>query len=424
MKGISMNQSFLAGAKSSLAHELSVSPPILGRIRLGPKIPTLNTSKNPRAMDIYRKGVRNGSTFQTIEKEIEAQCQIKNPLRPENKPYFTIRPSDFSNPSDVQKLMDLYGEDKENGEGIQIYSLPILFPFEDINKIMPNGFSAWRASKREYFSEYDSDGNRYCMKYAEPEKTPQSTRVVRSFGLPTKVFRIDSHIDRVCDPSICPEFQNKKCNLDLNLLFLIPGITGAGVFKSHSTSIVSLKNWYSVLSMVQLSKGSFRNVKFTLTKKLTSIPYIDDEGKPAKANQWITELTSDLDIIKMMSVNNHLSQDHIELISIGESAAATLDGKMSKNIIIDTDCLDARHIALKDYLKKLSDSGKSQLEQTVLTLKAYLKYLHVDLEMYEQYVTQKYGNEWFVNEAVLKSEVHFVSTSTTSEILKIIQTCH
>ena len=419
-----MNQRLLAGAKNSLAQELQLCPPILGRIRLGPKIPTANTSKNPKAMEIYRKGVLDGSTFQAIEKEIEAQCRIAYPLRPENKPYFTIRPNDFSNPKDVEKLIDLYGEDQGNGDGIQIYSLPIQFPFEDINQIMPNGFSAWRASKREYFSEYASDGNRYCMKYAEPEKSPQATRAVRNFGAPTKIFRIDSHIDRVCDPSICPEFQSKKCNLDLNLLFLIPGITGAGVFKSHSSSIVSLKNWYSVLSMVQLSKGSFRNVNFTLTKKLTSIPYIDESGNPAKANQWITELTSDLDIIKMMSVDNHLSQDRLELIGIGESAAATLAGKMSENNVDDTKLLDERHIELVEYLKKLSDSGKSMLEQSVLTLKAYLRYLQVDLKVYEQYVIKTYGDEWFVHEEILKKEIHFVSTSTTDEILKIIHTHH
>lgn len=416
-----MNQRYMGTPIFSLAQELVLSPPVIGRIRLGPKSPTKATARDPKAMSIYRKGVQNGKTFREIENEIVTECGIPNPLRPENKPYFTVRSSDFSNPKDVETLYELYGEDRNNGEGVQIYSLPIQFPFDDINKNMPHGFSAWRTTRREFFSEYGADGERYCMKYVQPEKKAEATRVVRNFGAPQKMFRVDSSIDRICDPTICPEFQSKTCNLDLNLLFLIPGITGAGVFKSHSTSIVSLKNWYSVLSMVQLSKGSLRNVSFTLSKKLISIPYTDDAGQPAKSNQWITELTSDIDVIKLMSIDNNQIREQLELIHLAESAADNLNGN-SQDLIESNDEIQSDRLrALNEYLQKLNESSKPTLEKSICMIRAYLKYLQVDPKMYEQYVLQHKGENWYLDEEFLKKEVHFVSTSTKNEILTLIQ---
>ena len=56
--------------------------------------------------------------FDAIERELAAALpDLKNPLTPKNVPYFTVRGEDFPNPELARQIMDLYAEDRGDGDG-------------------------------------------------------------------------------------------------------------------------------------------------------------------------------------------------------------------------------------------------------------------------------------------------------------------
>ena len=73
--------------------------PVAGRIRAGIKVLTRRAAENQRVRAIYERGVEQGKSFDSIEREIaDAVPDLKNPLAPKNVPYFTVRGEDFPNP--------------------------------------------------------------------------------------------------------------------------------------------------------------------------------------------------------------------------------------------------------------------------------------------------------------------------------------
>ena len=59
--------------------------PVAGRIRAGIRVLTRRAAENERVRAIYERGVGQGKSFDTIEREIaDAAPDLKNPLTPKN----------------------------------------------------------------------------------------------------------------------------------------------------------------------------------------------------------------------------------------------------------------------------------------------------------------------------------------------------
>lgn len=421
-------QSFAHGSQipprpRALVQELTLRPSLIGRIRLGIQVLTLASQENKRAVRIYDDGVDAGLSYKSIARQIETECGIKHSMKPENIEHLRISPSDFSDPQSVAQLLKMYGEDR--GDGLKIYSLPILFPFDDPLKVMPHRFAAWTASSLQYFSEYSETGERYCMTYAKPAKSEVSSRLTRSFGGRPKEPRQDEFIDGHCDLQSCPQFQNGKCDLDLNLFFLIPGLKGAGVLQAHSTSAISMTQWYTTLSLVQNARGSLRNVEFRLTKKLMDTTYVNEKGVIEKSKNWVTILTAAVDIPRMMQEADVRAIENDTGVIVKANASADLLQNTRSSAVMLVDMSDDekahRHAQLQQYLATVRSSDKTDHEKVLLELKGYLKYLNVSAKAYEQYAIQKLGENWTHSIDVLQREVAFVSSRTEAEMQMILQ---
>ena len=148
------------GGPSSIATVLGQSPariPTAGKIRAGIKVLTCTASEQPRACEIYERGVAAGESFDQIERLLaEALPKLRNPLMPRNVAWFTVRSQDFGNPALAQELLDTHGEDR--GEGRHLYRFPVVFPSDHWQTVMPHELAAWGANERRYWSEYSPDG--------------------------------------------------------------------------------------------------------------------------------------------------------------------------------------------------------------------------------------------------------------------------
>ena len=141
--------------------------PVAGRIRAGIKVLTRRAVENERVRAIYERGVAQGKSFDSIEREIaDAVPELKNPLTPKNVPYFTVRGEDFPNPEIARQIMDLFGEDRVDGVK-RLYRFPVVFPADAWQSVMPHELVAWTANERRFWSEYAPDGQtRHCMTHA------------------------------------------------------------------------------------------------------------------------------------------------------------------------------------------------------------------------------------------------------------------
>lgn len=135
----------LHGGASTPATLLGQAPariPTAGKIRAGIKVLTKRAAGEPRACEIYERGLRDGHSFDRIEQALaEALPQLKNPLVPRNVPWFTVRAQDFGNPALARELIEAYGEDR--GEGRHLYRFPVVFPSDHWQTVMPHELAAW-----------------------------------------------------------------------------------------------------------------------------------------------------------------------------------------------------------------------------------------------------------------------------------------
>ena len=195
--------------------------PVSGRIRAGIKVLTRRAAENERVRAIYERGVFQGMSFDTIEREIaEVAPDLKRPLTPKNVPYFTVRGADFPNPEIARQITDLFAEDR--GDGVKrLYRFPVVFPADAWPSVMPHELVAWTASERRFWSEYAEDGQmRYCMTHAPIPLDNETRRAIRIWGGRKTMRRADN--GGLCDPESCREYQDRKCNLSGRFIFFIP----------------------------------------------------------------------------------------------------------------------------------------------------------------------------------------------------------
>lgn len=374
----------------SLVEERAIRPPIIGKIRPGIKVLTRTAQANPDAVALYNQMVAAGDSYETIGKSIESKLKLRNALVPRNVPHFTCRRSDFSNPETADEILRLYGEDR--GDGVKLHRFPVMFAFDDWLRNVPNQMAAYTTSGRQYFSEYERDGKRYCKTYAPVQRDARAQRAKRSFGGRLIVQRQDDDIpDGICDPHVCPQYQDRKCNLTANFVFAIPDVKGLGLIELPTNSIYVLQKAYSAMQTVSLARGRLTGTRFWLSKKEFDITRIDDNGQPVRQKQMLTVLDADIDLGALLDAGDEpqpaieaasravalieaagaveLLNDPLSQSEDGTSAAGA-DGEGGTNQPDPNEPLEDKRHRMSDLLHRLSLSNPERQQD-------FRKYAHV-----------------------------------------------
>lgn len=296
------------GAGQQAATVLGQSPlriPTAGKIRPGIKVLTRKAAEQPAAVELYEYGLSAGQSFDQIEQALaKALPQLKNPLVPRNVQWFTVRPQDFGNPDLARQLMDAYGEDR--GEGRHLYRFPVIFPSDHWSSVIPHELAAWSTHEKRYWSEYSSDGSvRHCKCFAPVPRHEGSHRTVRLFGGRKTMLREAN--DGLCEPENCPEYQARECNLTGRFVFFIPGIRSVSAFELHTNSFYAMNAAIQTFRTIAFLRGGRisgfldrKKTPFYLSKKLTEVSRIDDDGRAVRVPQWIIELEAPVDIAALL----------------------------------------------------------------------------------------------------------------------------
>jgi Recombination directionality factor-like len=308
----------------------AVRIPTAGRIRAGIKVLTRKAAEHTRAREIYDAGVAESRSFDSIERAIaEAVPELKNPLTPKNVPYFTVRGGDFPNPEIAHQIMELYAEDR--GEGRRLYRFPVVFPADVWQHVMPHELVTWTARERRYWSEYSDDGQtRYCKTHEAVPVDGNGRTTVRLFGGRKIVLRPEN--GGLCDPEACPEYQARQCNLSGRLIFFIPGIKSISAFDLATNSFYAMQAAIEKFQTISFMRGGRisgfldgRHTPFFITKRLTEISRIADDGRPTRVAQWLIDLEAPIDVSALLR-----SDDGLEAVqSRAGEAVAVLEGPPS-----------------------------------------------------------------------------------------------
>lgn len=263
--------------------------PIAGKIRPGIKALTAAARKDiPGAQKIYDDGVAVGASFDLIEANLKKANKkfTRRPLTPKNCLAFRVSQDDFDAAGAANAIMDAHGEDR--GEGMQLYSFPIMFPSDKISHIFTQKFESWAAGQLNFWSELDAEGNYNCMR-TQPLPGGNSRRTFG--GRPTEVVK-------KCDPNTCDIFDNGHCSHTGALYFYVPGCAGVGLIELKFKSIYAAMQIKETLEMVLLGlhriKGALHGKPiFTVTKTLDNVSRIDNENnKVTRVNQFIIKLSA------------------------------------------------------------------------------------------------------------------------------------
>lgn len=274
-----------------------------GKIRPGIKLLTNNAKSNPKAVQIYEDGVRALRKFSDIEKEITAATNIKNPLYPRNTQYFNIAASDFGMPEIAEVLLKSFGEVRDAHEAPKLYRFPIVFHSDSLGDIFPNKLVR-HGGKPSYESVYLPDGLRYCQFLPEVTSAMFAEQKAQRIK---KVPRREKQTRGVCEPGLCPEYQQGQCKFSGRLHFYIPGVP-TGLVSLETSSEYAAEGIWSELSRISDAFGHIPRVNikkpgsylYYLTKVLEKRTYFDEDGLEKIGMQWVPKLEADLDIGSLM----------------------------------------------------------------------------------------------------------------------------
>ena len=308
--------------------ERQVRIPTAGKVRPGIMRLTRKAAENPKAVEAYEAGVRAGRDWQTIQRAVKEAMGMKaddrgSPMTPQNVPYFTVRRSDFVSPEIADMIMEHYGEDR--GEGLHLYRIPVVFPVDSWQAVLPHRLAAYTRSELLYWSRYVGE-TRYCYTRGATTYDERSKRFTRPFGGRPEVLR-DTNEGR-CDPEHCPQYQAQpqQCRLTGSLIFHIWKIPGNAV-ELPTTSFYSLQGMRQQLELMMHMRGRIAGLfhgapMFYLAKREEEVSMYDiTEGKAKRTKQWITVLETTADMGALLTAPEDL--DHDELV---EEAVAVLEG--------------------------------------------------------------------------------------------------
>ena len=275
--------------------------PVVGRINPGIQVLTKAAIQNiDNAQQIYDQGVKAGASFDDIVATLQQANQkyARRPLVPKNVPYFRVTQSDFAAPEAASRIMDLYGEDRGDGNGMQLYSFPVILPSDDINVFFQESFKAWKRNELFRWSTETPDGLK-CTKKVDIEQN-KSRR--RHWGQRPEEF------ERDCDPNDCQIFNANECKHYGRLYFWIPGITGAGLIELAFTSVYASLGIAEIVEVVHEGLGRVKGTLngkpiFTISKTLESVSRVDyEQGSATRQQQYIIRMdASGIDMGEIMA---------------------------------------------------------------------------------------------------------------------------
>ncbi|EWS55702.1 MULTISPECIES: hypothetical protein [unclassified Methylibium] len=359
--------------------------PTAGKIRAGIKVLTKRAAGEPRACEIYERGLRDGHSFDRIEQALaEALPQLKNPLVPRNVPWFTVRAQDFGNPALAGELIEAYGEDR--GEGLHLYRFPVVFPSDHWQTVMPHELAAWGTHDKRYWSEYAPDGRvRRCMCHAPVPVDAQGRRAVRLFGGRKTVMREAN--GGVCEPEACHEYQQRECNLTGRFLFFVPGIRSLSAFELHTTSFYAMNAAIQKFETVAFLRGGRisgfldrQRTPFFLSKRLTEVSHIDEQGRAVRVPQWIIDLEAPVDVSALLRDR----EDDEAVVVQAHAACCVLEGEPAGAAVQATEAADA-------------EMARSRGEPTLDKVLALASELGVSATDFEAYAARRWGPGWKLN---------------------------
>ena len=313
--------------------------PTAGRIRAGIKVLTKAAAAIPQAQAIYDQGVADGRSFDFIEEALaKALPDLRDPMRPKNVPWFTVRGDDFPHPDLARQILHAYGEDRGDGER-RLYRFPVIFPSDSWQAVMPHELVAWGANERKFWSEYSSDGSaRYCKCHAPVPKDKSDktgVRAIRVFGGRKAVLREDNA--GLCDPEACPQYQARQCNLTGRFVFFMPGIRSLSAFELPTNSFYAMNAALQKFRTIAFMRGGRisgfldgSKTPFYISKRLMEVPHIDAEGRAVRVKQWIIELEAPVDVTALLRADE-------DETSTSVTRAAQARRVLEGNAVIDMD---------------------------------------------------------------------------------------
>jgi len=330
--------------------------PRAGTIRPGVMVPKKSCSEAD--VELYRSLVKNGVSWEEIEKELGFDARGKSKLVPKNVDFFTIHPEDCSNPENVKRIYDLYADD----DG-RLRSFPVVFPVNEWWNVIPHALRCFGSNGLKYKSEFrlteDTNGD-----------VTDAERVCR-FPLELKpgkkVFGGRKWGERPCEPDACLEYQKGECVFGGLIQFLIPGVPGMGVWTLPTTSWYSLDgvkdslNLFSRITGGRIS-GTFGKPEgvFRIRKKRGKISRIDPmKGKAVKTEQWLITLDADIDLTELAS-----ACESKEVLGTSRRAVALLSGKVKADAFNGNDAIkddEGDHLENPDACPE-NDSDSASIE--------------------------------------------------------------
>ena len=359
---------------------------------------TRKAAEQPRAQAIYDHGVAAGRSFEQIERAIaEALPDLKTPLAPRNVQWFTVRPHDFANPEIAGQILEAHGEDR--GEGRRLYRFPVVFPTDHWQTIMPHELATWGVREKRYWSQYSADGRvRHCMTHAPVPVDETGRRTIRLFGGRRTMPRDDN--GGVCEPESCREYQQRQCNLSGRFLFFIPGIRSISAFELHTNSFYAMNAAIRRFEAVGFLRGGRisgfldrQRTPFYLTKILTEVPHIDENGRAVRVPQWIIDLEAPVDVSTLLRENEDIEATLLQ----ANLASQILEGQrnLSGPGSASTGALEVPGPAalLPPTAEGLPIAGHPTLEQLMARVQA----CGIAPDLYQAYADLRWGTGWKIN---------------------------
>ena len=280
------------------------------RVRPGIKVPNKAlralAGANPAVASILALQVSGAMTSSEAEKQIKSYApDMKYMFSPKNAPYYTVRPGDFSCEGThmAATLLELYGEDRGDGSGKQLWRIPMTFTDSEIDKVFPAKFSS---HVHGFYSE-DVNGVQQCMSLPEIVKGQRAGR---------KKFMPRKPVSRgECDPALCPQFGAGECTFRGTLRFHVPGIVGIKPFEMTTGSSNASEDIYLQLKEVIDKMGYLPRKKpdgqpiFWLTKTLKEKTYYDDAEVKRTGMQWVPDMVADIDYTKLLDAAESLQRE-------------------------------------------------------------------------------------------------------------------
>ncbi len=301
-----------------------------GILRPGIRRLTANGRKNPKAVAAYKQALAAGATFEQVADAVKRATGEDGLTTPQNTPFFTL----FECVDTAVRDLVL----RKYGEVVEIEGVPVT-----VIKRLPIAMYSDTVEGNLDFQFEQYGAGRHMLRWSASATADEAgrlgiavdDRVCREFvpvplGNNGKAVRLPNGRDASargrCEPSTCPEYQAKKCNLRGKLYFHIMGIGLSAPFELPVGSKHFGLEADDTLETIRNATGGnltrFENPVFFLTKQTRRVGMIGDDGQPKKVEQIITvlEAAADMPKLRLMQAGS---------TSLGNSAAMLLDGASS-----------------------------------------------------------------------------------------------